>query len=188
MVTPDGHVGYVGGVNTSFFGKLCLGAVFVKTGHGEEAVVGNASGVHHGDEGVCVAGVAYDQDAYVSGGVGGDSLALTSEDFAVDVQQITTFHTCLARNGAYKHAPVGAFEAFCEVAGGNDFVDERECTVLEFHNNALKCVHGGFDFDQAKVDGLVCAQHGAGSDTEKERVGDLACCTCNCYSDRSFHI
>lgn len=187
VVAPDAEIGDLGVVNACFGGELGFGAIFVEARHGEEAVARNACGVAHGDEGVGIAWVTDDEDADIFRGVLRDRLALAGENFAVDAEQITTFHASFAGNGADEESPVGVAETFGEVGGGNDFVEEGESAVVEFHDDALESGEGWLDFDEAEVDGLIGAEYGARSDAEQESVADLTCGACDGDSDGCFH-
>ena len=174
VVAPDAEVGDLGVVRAGLLGELAFRAVLVEPGHREEAVLRHAVGVGGADQGVGVAGIADHQGADIGGGVAGDRLALAGEDLAVDAEQVAAFHPGLARDRADQQRPVGAAEAFVEVAGRDHFAEQRESAVVELHHHALERGHAGLDFDQAEVHRLVGAEERAGSDAEQEGIADLA--------------
>ena len=133
VIAPDGQVADAAGEHASLGGELALGAIFIQAGHGEPAVGGNALRAVHGDQAVRVAGIPHHKHAHVTGRIFFDRLALAGEDFAVDAQQVFALHARFARNGTDKDGPVRAGEAFVDVGGGGDAVQQGEGTVIEFH-------------------------------------------------------
>ncbi len=164
-------------MDAGFGGELAFGAIFVKTGHGEPTVGRNVFGVVHRDQAVGVAGIADDEDADIGGGVFGDGLALTSEDFAVDAEEVFALHAGAARDAADEEGPVDAGEADIDAGGGGDAVEEGKGAVVEFHANAVQSGQRFFviALDEAEIDGLIGAEEGAGGDAEEEGVTDLTC-------------
>jgi hypothetical protein len=70
----------------------------------------------------------------------------------------------------------------------DDAFEKRESTVIQLHGDACEGLHRLFkgSFDELKDHWLVCAEHGTGSDAEKEGVSDLAGGAGDCDSDGGF--
>lgn len=188
VVAPDAHVSDFRNMHAGFGSELAFCTVLVEASHGKEAVVWHAICVVHRDEGIGIARVADDENADVVRCVTSDGFSLASEDFAVDAEQIATFHPRFARYGAHKETPVGAFEAFVEVRRASDVVEKRECAIIEFHHDAFESSHARLNLDQTQVDRLVRAEDKAGSDAEEEGIADLASCASDRNGNRCFHV
>ena len=148
MVSPDAEIGNAAHRHAGLLGELSLGAVFIKTRHRKEPVVGHVRRVVHGDQAVSVAGVADHQHARIAGGVVVDGLALAGKNLAVDAQQIAALHAVLTRYTADEQRPVGAIEAGIQIGGGDHIGEQRERAVIEFHAHAFQRGHAGFDLNQ----------------------------------------
>ncbi len=112
VVAPDAEFGDLVDGDAGLLCELCLGAVLVEAGHGEELLVGNAGCTLHGDEAVGVAGVANNQDADAWLCVVVDRLALPDKDFAVDPEEVGSLHALLAGDGSDEECPVDVLEAY----------------------------------------------------------------------------
>ncbi len=186
VVAPDAEFGDLGDGDAGLLGELGLGAVFVEAGHREELLVGDIGGAGHGDEAIGIAGVADDHDADGGFGVVIDGLALPDEDFAVDAEEVGAFHALFAGNGSNEECPVDVLEAFVEVGGLDDFGEEGEGAVVEFHGDALEGCETRLNLDEIEGDRLVGAEHRAGRDAEKEGVTDVTGGACDCDSNWIF--
>ena len=185
MIAPDSDVGDGTGIGAGSFGELRFRPVLVEPRHGVPAVARHLRRVVHGDQTICVARIANDEDAHVAGGVFLDCLSLADENPAVDAEQVFALHPLLARHAADEQCPVHAAKALVEIGCGNDAFERRKGAVVEFHDHAIERGQGGFDFNQVQNDRLVRAEHRAGSDAEKERVTDLSGGACDRHAKRS---
>src|SRR5678815_993680 len=68
-------------------------------------------------------------------------------------------------------------------------IRDRECAVVEFHGDALKCLHRLFNrcLDQLKNHRLVGAEHCSRCDAEEEGVADLAGSSGDSDANGRFH-
>jgi len=73
------------------------------------------------------------------------------------------------------------------VIGHDDAGQQRERAVVQFHRHAFQSLQGRGDFQQLQNDGLVFAQHVAGSNAEQQGIADLASCAGNGDAYGLFH-
>jgi hypothetical protein len=146
----------------------------VKTGHGREGGGGEVGGVLLADERVGVGRVADDNRLGVTGAVVVDGLADVDEDSAVVLEQVTTLHAGAARLGTDEEVVVDILEGGGEVAGDDDFVEEREGAIVQLSLDASQDLLLEGEVEQVKNDTLVLAEELARSDSEDDGVSDLA--------------
>ena len=114
-------------------------------------------------------------------------LALYRENGRVGLQQVLALHARAAGAGAYQQGVVGILETGIRVVGADDARQQGKSAVFQFHSHAFQRFHCGSDIQQVQNDGLVVAEHGAGSDTEQQGVANLACRAGNGNSNGLFH-
>ena len=83
-------------------------------------------------------------------------------------------HAGFARHAADQQGPVHVAESFVEAGRRDHAFEQREGAIFEFHHHALQRGQGGFDLNEMQDDGLIGAEHRAGSDAEKECITDLS--------------
>ena len=129
VISPDAQVGHFAGVRAGFLRELALGPILVETSHGEKAVVRDPGSIAHGDEAIRVAGITHHEDPDVTGRTSGDGFTLPRENFPVDAEEVCSLHTGFARDGSDEQGPIGALEAFIQIAGGNNLPEKGKSAV-----------------------------------------------------------
>ena len=101
---------------------------------------------------------------------------MRGEDLSVGSEQILALHTRAARTSADEQCVIGVLECGVRVTMRFHAGEQRERAVFELHHHALECLLRFLvgDLEQLQDDRLVLAQHLAGSDTEQQRIADLA--------------
>lgn len=112
----------------------------------------------HGDVAIGVAGVTHDESADIGSCIFFYCLALTDKNLTVDVEKVLAFHAFFTGNTAYEEGPIDVFKSFVEVSGRENIMEERECAVIELHDDAFKGLESLGDFDEVKGNGLVFAE------------------------------
>src|SRR5262249_53717682 len=97
---PDGHVRNRANANTSFLCELRACTVFVEPRHGEPPIARDVFRVIHRDQAIGVAWISDDEHAHIGRSIFLDRLTLPYENFAVDAEQVLTFHARLARHAS----------------------------------------------------------------------------------------
>jgi hypothetical protein len=144
-----------GNLDTGLFGELRFRAIFVESGHGEEAVAREVRRVVHGDETIRIARVSHDVNANIGGGVLLNCLALADKDFAIDAQQILSLHSRFARHAANEQRPVHAAEALVQVGCRHHAFEQGKRAIIEFHHDTVQRGQSRFDLDEMQNDGWL---------------------------------
>ena len=139
------------------------------------------------DQRVGICRIADHEHAHVAVGDCVERLALRGKDLCVGEQQVLALHAGSARSGTHQQRKLAALEGDRTVVGRNDAVQRGERTVIQFHHDAPQRVERWRDLEQVQVDGLVRAQHLAGSNAEREGIADLARCTGDGDVDWGLH-
>lgn len=82
------------------------------------------------DKGICVSRVSNNNCFLITGTVVVDSFTNINKDLTVILEQITTFHSRSTGLGSNKEVVADISECSCEVTSDNDFIEEREGTVM----------------------------------------------------------
>ena len=187
MVTPDRHIGDASDFDARLVRKLGARPVFIQPGHGEPAITRNFFCIIHRNQTIRIARVADHKHAHVSGGVPFDRLTLPDKNLAVDPEQISPFHTGLARDAADQQRPIDVAKSLVEISGRHDRFEQWESAIVQFHYHAIKCVERIRNLDQMQGERLVRSEHFSGGDAKNKRVTNLPGCAGNSDFKRRLH-
>ena len=150
-------------------------AVVVQAQHGGKVLRRQVGCRLHGDVGVGVCRVADDQHLDIAVGDIVERLALRGEDIPVDGEQLFALHAGAARTRTDEQGNLGILERFTRIAVRGHRLQQRERAVVKLHHHALEGLLGFLvgDFKQLQNDGLVFAEHFAGSDAKQQGVTNL---------------
>src|ERR1019366_9573885 len=98
------------------------------------------------------------------------------EDLGVGGEQVFALHAGAARPGADEQGVVGVLERRHRIAVRRHAGEQREGAVVELHHHAPERLLRFFvrDLEELQDDGLVLAEHLAGSDAKQKGITDLA--------------
>jgi len=174
VVSPDGHLLDVGNSVAGLEGELGQSAVVVESGHSCEVVNWDIRCVVRADKGVGVSGVADNNGLDISVAVIVDGLANIDEDFAVILEEISTFHSRSTGLGANQEVVVNIFEGNSQVTGDDDFIEEREGAIVELSLDTLEDLFLEGEIEQVEDDALVFTQEFATGNSVDNRVSNLS--------------
>src|SRR5690606_2589953 len=115
MIPPYGDVLDFFDRYPSFFRQLRCGSILVETCHGEPAMTRNVRGVVHGDQAICIAGVADDDNSHIFCCRVLDGPTCAGKDRSVDADQVATLHPLFSWNAADAEHKIAIAETFLQV-------------------------------------------------------------------------
>lgn len=174
MVSPDGHLLDGGDSVTGLEGELSEGSVVIESGHSSEVGSGNIGSVALADEGVGVSGVSNNDRLDVTRSVVIDGLTDIDKNLTVVLEKVSSFHTRSSGLGTNEEVVVNISEGSGEVRSDNDFIEERECTIMEFSLDTLEDLFLEGEIEEVEDDSLVLAKEFATGNSVNNRVGNLS--------------
>src|SRR5205807_1286114 len=94
--------------------------------------------------------------------------------FAFNSEQIFPFHPRFARHATDEQGPIHIAKSVVEVRRRRDRFQQGKCAIVQLHGHALEGGERVRNFDERKRDRLIRPEHGAGGNSENERVTDLS--------------
>ena len=155
MVAPDGHLLDISDLGVGLESELGKGTVVIETGHGGERGGREIGSIVLADESVGVGRVADNNGLGITSAVVIDGLANIDEDSAVVLEQITALHTRATGLGTNEEVVVDILEGGRKIAGDDDFVKERESTIVELSLNTAEDLLLEGQIEEVEDDALI---------------------------------
>ncbi|CKQ80443.1 Uncharacterised protein [Mycobacterium tuberculosis] len=174
MIAPDRHLLDVGDRRAGLGGQLRDRPIVVQPGERREPLAGNVGRIGHRDQRVGVGGVAGHPDANVIRGDSVEGFALSGEDRAVGLQQVTSLHARAPGAGSDQQGQAHTIEDLLGIGTDLHPGQQRESAVVEFHHHTLERLQCRLDLEQPQLDRTVRAQQRAAGQAEQQAVADLA--------------
>ena len=116
-----------------------------------------------------------------------DRLSLAGENFPIDAQQVLAFHARLARHAAHQNRPIDVLEPSLQIIRRHHALEQRERTVVQFHDHPAQRFDALRDFNQMQDDRLVRTKDGTGSDARQQGITNLTGGTGHRNAKGGFH-